>query len=63
MNKISGAKRVRDLFAKARAKQPAIIFIDEIDAIGGKRNARDQQYMKQVKKNMTFVVKIIYLSS
>ena len=42
-----GAKRVRDLFAQARAKAPAIIFIDELDAIGGKRNERDPAYAKQ----------------
>lgn len=42
-----GAKRVRDLFAAARAKAPSIIFIDELDAVGGKRNARDPAYAKQ----------------
>lgn len=42
-----GAKRVRDLFKAARAKAPAIVFIDELDAMGGKRSAKDQQHMKQ----------------
>lgn len=34
-----GAARVRDLFDEARAKAPAIIFIDEIDALGRARGA------------------------
>ena len=33
-----GAAKVRDLFKEASAKAPCIIFIDEIDAIGKKRN-------------------------
>jgi len=37
-----GAKRIRDLFATARKKQPSIIFIDELDAIGSKRSPKDQ---------------------
>ena len=41
-----GAKRVRELFTGAKAKAPAIIFIDELDAIGQKRTSRDH-YAKQ----------------
>ena len=41
-----GARRIRDLFSAAKARRPCIIFIDEIDAVGGKRNARDQAALK-----------------
>ena len=34
-----GAKRVRELFEQARANQPCIVFIGEIDAVGKKRSA------------------------
>ncbi len=34
-----GASRVRDLFRKAKAKAPCLIFIDEIDAVGRQRGA------------------------
>jgi cell division protease FtsH len=34
-----GAARVRDLFQQARDRAPAIMFIDEIDALGARRNA------------------------
>ena len=34
-----GASRVRDLFSKAKAAAPAIVFVDEIDAVGRQRGA------------------------
>lgn len=34
-----GASRVRDLFAKAKKNAPAIVFIDEIDAVGRRRGS------------------------
>jgi cell division protease FtsH len=55
-----GAARVRDLFAKARAAAPAIIFIDELDAIGRSRaqalrlsgNDEQEQTLNQILTEM-----------
>ncbi|MEK3955855.1 ATP-dependent metallopeptidase FtsH/Yme1/Tma family protein [Psychrobacillus sp. FSL K6-1464] len=48
-----GAKRVRELFAAARAKAPSIIFIDEIDALGG---SRDQQQHAEQRQTLNAVL-------
>lgn len=47
-----GAKMIRDAFALAREKAPAIIFIDEIDAIGTKRFDSDKSGDREVQRTM-----------
>ena len=53
-----GASRVRDLFGKAKKNAPSIIFIDEIDAVAHKRDARggagreDEQTLNQILVDM-----------
>lgn len=51
-----GAKRVRELFDKAKKQAPCIIFIDEIDTIGGKRggenNSEDRKTINELLTQM-----------
>ena len=55
-----GAQRVRALFEKAKQNSPCVVFIDEIDAIGGKRgsgfnsggNDEREQTLNQILTNM-----------
>lgn len=42
-----GAKRVRSLFERAKKEAPSIVFIDEIDALGGKRNSESNNEKDQ----------------
>lgn len=41
-----GSLRIRQMFDQAKENSPAIIFIDELDAIGSKRNPRDPQHSR-----------------
>lgn len=42
-----GADKIRKIFKKAKELAPCIVFIDEIDAIGGKRTTTDKAYERQ----------------
>jgi cell division protease FtsH len=42
-----GAARIRRLFGEARANRPAIVFIDEIDAVGGERGSDNNSEREQ----------------
>ncbi|KAK2957085.1 putative 26S proteasome regulatory subunit 6A [Blattamonas nauphoetae] len=47
-----GARMVRDAFTLAKEKEPTIIFIDELDAIGTKRTDSDRTGDKEVQRTM-----------
>ncbi|KAL0206500.1 hypothetical protein P9112_001807 [Eukaryota sp. TZLM1-RC] len=47
-----GARMIRDAFALAKEKKPAIIFIDELDAVGQKRAGGDKGGDKEVQRTM-----------
>ena len=51
-----GASRIRELFAEARSVAPAIVFIDEIDAVGGQRSGQgsgDREYDQTLNQLLT----------
>lgn len=49
----SGSKRVREIFKQARSSKPAIIFIDELEAIGVQRASSHSSYVNNIERNAT----------
>jgi len=47
-----GSARVRDLFAEARAMAPAIVFIDEIDAVGAERKSWGDSGSREIENSL-----------
>lgn len=49
----TGANNVRKLFEQARKQAPAIIFIDEIDAVGSRKHDENQEYKHTINELLT----------
>lgn len=52
-----GAKRVRDLFEYARMNAPCVVFIDEIDSVGAKRNASSDAVSRDGNQTLNALLK------
>lgn len=57
-----GAMRIRNLFSHARAHAPCIIFIDEIDAVGGRRDSTETKTtIPFIILNFIIIIFVIFL--